>query len=641
MPNRQVLLIDKETDTLADTLKAVGVAEVIAAWYRVLGITMPALHLIERSGWYDLELSFPLDAITREAVTTPFTAGRGLFMLTEGQQKVPPQDLVEKGFPYATLQAQKAAYRDFRWHAQPGHARRRSGKPPGEPFPDPPPAHPDLDLYACINTLGATSRYNALWLQWYRVPIERFRLSLQTLLHLFAQHPNPLQEVLADWQRLGQQHPGAGPTQVPRLQVVNPVAGKGGYAPKAGTLHLDNPHGFWLLEYLKFVGFFTCAIPVSLSNGDRTLYVLQPPWCDLTALRESVITLRATLKTTSSAKANHLTLLHLAQLQFSQQSPMATATASRSSAIQNTPDATPLATPSPRVEVARFKDMGTSSYALMSLSTLQLPRWLQTSAMTDEITAAQQMLQEHLQVLTTLGQASEKFTAEELLLLQAHGDFLSGHDWLQFLEFAARYGPYALASRKRGQWRPYLSRTGLEYLMSLDQPHPSYARIVTNPGFEAFATAIRRAVISPQYWSVRDRRYPYQPQLQLGQQLLDAAEYPDLFLRVLTLFSKTYNADNIRVDTLITKHQLSKEQRYQRPWLRKDHLDEVMTLLDEVPASLLGHLLLAYGYAWLPHPANAEIPDEGRAGSQPDAPPEAESAAPTEFDQDQGKESQP
>lgn len=604
------LFVDKATDTFTDILAAVGVAEVCAAWYHTIGVPVAPILLKEQGAFYRLELPAPLDHEAVAGVAHQFVPGRGRFLLTRSIRNALPSMQGLGVYHYEEQQDLKSRYWDWLTHSGKSGSYQRQNSLPlsGATASEPPHPDPDLELYTCLNVLRATTTYNALCLQWYADSLAHFRQNLLLFLHLFTRQPNPTTEVVQHWLTLARQHQVTGPALVHRLQVVNPAAGKGSNAPKAGAVHIGNLDGFWLLEYLKFVGYFTLAVPVRLPNNDRHLYVIRPEHAELASLRTSLDTFRAVLRTTSTMKQNVLALLFFTRILLTE----------RHQALReatSTPPASPHAIvadhPSgcPRFEVAWYKNLD-SAYALKQLATLQLPHWLATSTTLAEVEQALHVVQEHIRLLTALGTPSGKESEEEIILLQLYRAFLAGHDWAPFLEFAAHFGRYALLRRKRQQWMPPLSRTGMEFVMAQTTPPPDYRTILNNPGFEAVATAIRRATISAQYWSVRDARYPYEIHYQLGQQLQNAALNTEEFLGVLTKFLKDYNAENSRIDTFIAKHQLSDEPRYRRPWLRRDHLNAFFLLLGQFSPALICNLLLAYGYAWHAHPSNPHLPAE-------------------------------
>jgi hypothetical protein len=268
-------------------------------------------------------------------------------------------------------------------------------------------------------------------------------------------------------------------------------------------------------------------------------------------------------------------------------------------------------------DVAFYKDMG-SAFATMNLATINLPGWLEhghsfaTPAQADQTLA---LLEEHLRVISGIRTAKGDEGSDEYELLRRYRDFFSGHDLLGFLDFAALYGDYLLGKRHRNQWAGQFTTEGLDTLM-MQQP-TKFGPIIENAGFRAIATAIRKATVSAQYRSTRDRGYPYDVRYGLGQELLRAASYPQEFLATLGAFIQSYNAESARIDERMQKGSL--KGPYGRARVRTDELDEIVRLIDQYGGNseLICKLLVAYGYARDPRATDessdhdANTPDDG------------------------------
>ena len=84
----------------------------------------------------------------------------------------------------------------------------------------------------------------------------------------------------------------------------------------------------------------------------------------------------------------------------------------------------------------------------------------------------------------------------------------------------------------------------------------------------------------------------------LGQELLRSAAYPQDFLGALGVFVQAYTAENARIDERIAKKSLH-DLRLNPPRQRsaRQHLDQIVALVDTYGSELICKMLVAYGYA--------------------------------------------
>ncbi len=598
---------DSDTGTFADALKAVGLAEVLRAW--LLHIELEAVPIVieDEGSHYRIALPVSLDHSSVARVRHPFSAGRGKPL---GKKTT---DHTEKGalavFPYDDERTRAATY--FEQLKKLSDADRRRFAEHPEDFEDlrqltP---HRDLGLYVYVNHFKIADGYNALLDLWRGATVEAVRENLRLVLDTFATHPNRVDAAEERWNQLKKAGTVAGDARVSRLQVINPASGKGGNASKSNRLGIGNLDGFWLLEYLKFVGLFTIAAPLTVAGAkDRKTYVLQPVKAELGRLGSVMEAFRGRLYSTTAIKLDVMAALRFART-LVEHIRRALEAGERNdpflALFDQAPSVTDIAS---GFSVAFYKDMG-SAFATMNLATINLPGWLAAIASTAVADDALALLAEHERVISGIRSSKGDEGSDEIELLRRYRDFLSGQDVARFFDFAARYGAYYLAKRHRNQWAEQLTTDGMERLMAqASGKHPPYSTILANEGFREIAAAIRQATVRAQYRAARESGYPYEVRYGLGQDLLRAANYPDTFLAALGEFIQSYNAENARVDERIAKGSLRNDQRLRRASVRTDHIDEIVRLIDGYKdAELICKMLVAYGYARDPHtPAETE-----------------------------------
>ncbi len=615
---RYYLYSDNDTDTFADALKAAGVAEVAYVWLRRLGRSAEGIALEDLGDYFRIALPAPLDEAAITQIDGSFPAGRGKFLLSRKQMEKATKAgrVADDGFPYDDEQENRKVYSQRRAMLSPADRALFNKNPQDERFGDlgmlrP---HADLSLYVYINHFKVADGYNGLLSQWLGTTPEEFRANLRAFLETFSVYPN------------ASPHGAERRSEVTLLQLTNPVSGKGGNAPKANALSIGNLSGNWLGEYLKFVGLFTIAAPFMVRDSkDRKTYVLHPTKLPLSELRTVMERFRASLYSSTPVKLDIL-----ASLRFTRTLVEAMRDALVAASTTGAPDPfealfgekPPIKDVARGFDVAFYKDMG-SAYATMNLATINLPDWLRPATTTAEADATLALLEEHERVIANVklvkrigGLTKEEEGSEELELLRRYRDFLSGREVLRFFDFAARYGGYALAKRHRqpALFMGQFTTTGMDTLMAQMSNSEKLSPILSAPGFKAIAKAIRRATVTAQFYASQrgEPSYPFEVRYGLGQELLRSAAYPQQFLGALSVFVQAYSAENARIEERIARKSLPDIDRFHRPLIGEEHLDEIVKLVDTYGSDVICKMLVAYGYARDPR-----SPDAANTTNQP------------------------
>lgn len=599
---------DNDTGTPADALKAIGLAEVLRAWLIALERADRQVTIQDCGSYYQLTLPGAIEPANIEQVEHPFAVGRGMPLVKQSKEKNGGRP--SEGFDYEDHQKQKAIYVKQMQDLGVAGRKRYQSNPQAEEFSyivSPPDA--DLGLYACLSHFKVDGAYNSLCKQWLGDGAKTFQANLMLILEAFSSHPNAADVAAERWSKLVKEKlvlDGASDTL---LQVVNPASGKGGNAPKATGASAGNLKGFWLTEYLKFVGFFTIAAPLLIQKvKDRKTYVLHPTRVDLDALRAVMKTFRASFYSSTAVKLDILAALQFTQALVKHIQAALEAKDGNDPFLALSGSAPKITDVGRGFDITFYKDMG-SAYATMNLATINLPGWLEPVASPQAAQSTLDALQEHINVVRSIQSAKEDEGSEELELLRRYRDFLSGHDSERFFDFAARYGDYYLAKRYRNQRsvRPQRSfqftTQGMEQLMTQTKEKLKLSPILQNEGFRAIAAAIRRATVIAQYQAASKSGYPFEVRYGLGQHLLRAAAYPEEFIAALSEFLQSYNAENARIAERVAKGSLSPEPRNRRASVQTEHIQAIVKLVDDYrsdsyeASELICKMLVAYGYA--------------------------------------------
>lgn len=610
---------DNDTDTFADVLKAVGLAEVLRALLRTLDLAADPITIEDKGGYYCIGIPHSLDQDAISRVEHPFVAGRGELLMSAKQiDKARKDGRPAEGFPYDEMQEQKSRYLALLENLSKSDQARYENNPNADEFAEilrlkP---HPDLSLYVYVNHFKVADGYNAALRLWRGSTIEAFRANLAFIVDAFTSHPNHLDAAIARWKdRMGGD---SNKSEATLLQLVNPASGKGANYPKASSLSIGSLSGFWLLEYLKFVGLFTAAIPLLVQDSkDRKTYVLRPHLITLNALRSTMDSFRARIYPSTAVKLDVLAALRFTQTILTYMRDALTARETSDPLLELLGEVPRVTDIAQGFDVGFYKDMG-SAYATMNLATVNLPTWMAPISSLQWVDQSLALLSEHERVVLSIRSTKGDEGSEELELLRRYRDFLSGHDSLRFFDFAARYGDYYLAKRARNQWAEQFTTEGMEALMVQSQSKRTFAHVIEAEGFREIAAAIRRATVTAQYQATRVSGFPFEIRYGLGQELLRAANYPDTFLAALGEFVHSYNAENARVDERIQKGSLRDDPRFRRAMVRTSSLDDIVRLVDSFGSDVICKMLVAYGYARDPRaPSDPAAPEPVAARQQP------------------------
>ena len=595
----QNLFIDRTSGTFADPLLAYGLAVVVGdALKRSNGRKDPAVRLSDHGAYYRLDCTPALDDRRLAAVTAPYVPA--VIIRTAKNAAGLPSDLP----PQATVDSDAEWDRRTEFFAVrktlPAEARSALAREEDHPALaalrglEP---HPDWDIFRAINP-ACLPGYNKLMVQWWSIQ-DALPEVLVLLRELFSRTPNDLTAALADWRVLDRTRGWNIAPLSTALQIYNPSQGKGQHHPKANKLHRagKNLKNFWLVEWLKAVGFYHAALTKQLlKTKDRKTYVLATSELDL---RESDAIMRAfrhrMLRAEPAVRSDVFAAIRYTQelLAFTQQREGASLSARLFQQRR------------PRRVVSGFysafyKNLGRAP-ATMNLSFIGLPGWIQVRD-EEDVEHALLVLAEHEAIVRQFDESHSN--AYELL--QLYRDFVSGNDLAPFFEFTTAYSSYLISQRERSGGRArQFSEENLGRLIVTTEP--GLSTILETQGFQNIAYAIRQSTVLAQYHKKQgDRRY--EVRYALGLELARKSNYPSEFVSALSDFLHKYNAENAQV-------MENRPGPYRRS-IQTSDIDDIVTLVDEYGAPLVCSLLVAYGYARSPRRTSS---DEESGANETDA----------------------
>ncbi|MBI5930830.1 MAG: hypothetical protein HY862_16080 [Chloroflexi bacterium] len=572
------LYIDKTNQTFADGLLAYGMARVV--WELLDDQTgnqsQADVTLIDKGSYFELRLHPTLVEATipnRKHVLWPANIIRTLKNIDEL-----PSELQTDRFSISYEAKREAIDLFFA-------AKKKGG--------DAPPPDPHWDIYRAINPASLPG-YNGLLLDWWTIR-EAQPEALWILLNLFSQTPNDIDGAMEEWRRLDKTHGWGIKPDATCQQLYNPDQGKGQNKTKANGLSIGNTSQFWLLEWLKAVGFYEVALTRQVRGAkDRKTFVVAPRELSYSEHREIMSSFRNTMQVSESAtKFDILAAVRYTQalLGYFGESTTRMASLKRRGNVKKRVVA--------GFQTAFYKDLG-NAVATMNVAFIGLPGWVEAASV-ESIGIYQGLLKELEQVTYQFDEShSDAFN-----LLQHLRNFVSGDDLSAFFRFTNAYPAYVM-SRRGGRSAFLFSTSFIERLIM--ETEKKLTEILQSQGFRNIAYAIRQSTVIAQYWSTKEKTYPYDIRYGLGQELARKARHKTDFVAVLSDFLQKYDAENAQILERMEKRGIKAPFRFQRKSIETSDIEEIVWLIERHGSQAVANLLIAYGYARVPR--EDETPEE-------------------------------
>lgn len=582
---QQTYYVDKRTNTFADVLVAYGLAtildEVIA---RSRGRDTSRRVWIRDAGpYYTVELPEPIqEAWVRSC--PPFV----LAPFVQTRKASPPE-----GFP-----AGEAAVRDYEAEWERFHAYREARVNLRKMAQED--AAVDSDAQRALDALRpapgfwvlalvgdwrmqAISIYNTAVQQWWET-WDQQKVNLRTILEMCAV---PAADLSAIEKRWGKQIAGKRLKRVlSASQLLNPHRGKGQNRTKANALIMGNESSFWLLEHLKAVGLWQCAVPRTVRRGDdRKTYALSPVNVTLRAHKAVFQAFSDRLWSETAVKMDCIASLLYTQtlLEYSeagQYNELDFEGYGPERVVNG-------------LHVTQYKLLSRNAYTVLNLAFIGLPRWTEETATRKQVSMLKEVIEEHRNIIGDIDESR----SEGYSLLLHYRDFLSGRQLAAFFEFAAGYGQYLTIEWEAG--RRWIQPFRTDLLGRLIVNHQKkLGDIIEDRGFQNVAYAIRYSTIIPQGRKARNESNLYDIRYGLGRELKQKATRRDDLVIALGDFMQSYNAENAQ--------KLENTGQQMRRDLRTEDVAAVIGLVDEHGPQVVCSLLVAYGYAREPREENSD-----------------------------------
>lgn len=574
-----VMRIPKSTGTHADVFAAVGLADLLSS--------LPnsgAVRVVERDADFEIQQFNPGGDGNADLI--PQAAGYP-FLKTNDKVKVPPnaRDVVD----YKVEKAK--ADRNKQVRAAQLKGRRKAVDSETQQLMQQEQLREDWRLWQVLNTLQGDEISNKVHDTIVsREPI-RFR-----------------EEIAAGFEALIHQRPSDLKWPVSTVQIFTPTAAKGYSRLKPdSTSRNDKTKDQWadpFVEWFKYRGYFRVACPFFQGPKAEHVRLLCPIPHDVSVAALGLVAraLRKAGVYGGPPKMDALAVLTLAELLV------------RHSEEYHDPDAEifpglSLHGRSPAeaisgVMVTHYQSLGNAK-AIGAMSTIALPGWFRIETREDA-DAWLGILDEHKRVLRGL----QDDHSDEIGLLISYRRFLERRGDRTFwalVEFMEHYGPFLIRAREQGR-RVRAFRTDYFGRIVMNTA-PNLTEILSDSGFRAVATAVRKATVSAQAQKAmkkpdyREIRYDLLHELRRRRSLPGSGP----LMESLGDFISKYNAENAR------RREMGKSAPRN---VTTDEFSAFATLVERYGASLVGALLCAYGSCR--EPRDEEVP-EPEGNDQPES----------------------
>jgi len=573
--------VRKQTGTHGDVFAAAGLADLLKA-------------MDDRVRIRDLGSDFEVQTTRRldraEIDRIPQAPGYP-FLKTSEKVSAPKgaQDVVDYRAEKAKADRRKQAAREQ------GATRRRAGEDPeaSEQMQEEA-VREDWRLLQVLNTLQGDETSNSV----HRTIVELKRSTFRD-------------DVTAGLARLADDEDAADVEwKVSTVQVFTPTAAKGYSRLKPdGTDRNDKTKEQWadpFVEWLRYRGYFRVACPFFQGAKAEHVRLLCPVPADISigALGFVARELRKGGVFGGPPKMDALAVLRLAELLIRHSEEY------HDEGLEVAPGLF-LHTKSPAdavsgIMVTHYQSLGNAK-AVSAMSTLVLPGWFPVTSREDaKLWLA--ILDEHQRVVRGLRDGSrrgEKAHSDEIGLLIAYRRFLEargdGAMWA-LLTFVEEYGPFLIRAREqkrkvRSFRTDYLRRV----LMGSagDDASAMVTAVLGDPGFQAIATAVRRATVSAQgqkAMGIRDHReirYDLLHELRRKRSLPGVAP----LMETVADFVSRYNSENAR------RREMGKRRAPRN--VTTEEFSGFAAMVERHGSPLVGALLCAFGSCREPREAEA------------------------------------
>ena len=589
--------VDKTTGTFTDELLTAGFVRLLENLFHHQGTAEPEIVQTDFGHYYQIEVTPTLDWARLEGGVPAFPLAP-ILCTKKNSAKLP--DLPDDPFYVADYETEKEKRAAFfaAYNKLEGTLKRAYAIGDDDNFPFdkmPPPPHERWNVFTLLNAPPMPiNGYNQVMAQWQAVGAAGETGAVCRLLcALFSQSPNELDTAVSTWKQLAKPHKW--PEKASASQFFNPSQGKGINKALPNGVGLGNMKNFWLLEWLKAVGFYHIAFTRRVKGSDdRKTYVPAAGRSSYQARKAVQRQFGKKMRFGETAvRADILTIIRYVQafIDNVEAAQSAAATEMEKAFLAMIGQAKRPSDFLRGFHAVYYKSLGTAA-ATMNISFLNLPGWIEIGQ-PEDIDIFRDILEEQERIVRQFAENK----GEEIDLLQKFRDFIVADNLDPFFEFTTAYSSWLISQgEKKGGFPPrkFDVNNLRRLIMSND---PQLSPILESEGFRNIAYAIRQSTVTAQYRKTQGERR-YDVRYGLGRDLVRQSQYPAEFVAALSDFLHKYNAEN-------AQFMENRPGPYRRS-VKTSDIEEITRLIDEHGSDLIAKLLVAFGYARVPRQTTDE-----------------------------------
>jgi len=552
--NEGLFRITKSTGSHADIFAAVGLADLLAS-----SQTKGTVTIIDTGSAFEVRLETPLT----EAIVATIPQAPGYpFLKANTKVNVPKQaqDPVDYQAEKVKADRQKKMKQEKGKKSQlvDGVAAQHQEEKP----------RPDWRLLQVLNALQGDETSNKIHRTIVTIDANQFH-----------------EEISGALSGLHNELPSGLPWEVSTVQLFNPLAAKGyGRLKPDSTDRNDKTKEQWadpFQEWLKYRGYFRVAVPYFQGpKGEHVRLICPVPRnIRIRDLESLAMELRSSTVHGGPPKIDALAVLYLAELLVRHSEEYRDAVAAIWPGL-SLKGKTPAEIVS-GVLVTHYQSMG-SAKSVGAMSMIALPGWFKIES-EEDASAWLEVLDEHQRIVKGLADDH----SDEIGLLIQYRRFLESRGerrlWA-LLEFMERYGPFLMRAREqRRKVRAFRTDLFRRVVMGTS---PGLSTILSDSGFQAIASAIRRSTVSAQALKAmgkdyREIRYDLLPEIRRKRTLPGVQP----LLESVSDFVSKYNSENAR------RREIGKQTPRN---VTTDEFTSFTVLCERHTSSTVGALLCAF-----------------------------------------------
>lgn len=579
----QTLHVPKLFGTYADTFLMLGLVKLVAY---VSDTT--AINLYNRGSYYELKLV--ADLTVEEIAQVQFFP---LFPPVKGAKTDVSNFPSESGIKFfdTVLESQKRQlYREW-MKLPPSEKQKKREAEEAEPS-----FNPRTQNGVILTSMRHDRNHNALWLAARELEPD-FGALMAAIFEGFdaANHPDA-QVAIAIANAFKQRTGKSLPKPASAVKVFLPTSVQGVNRPKADSNQLGSSQTEeWVILWLIAAGLLEFGVServkVAESTYDWRVVALEPKEIRLFEYEEVLTDLRKTNPPSGAfgvARFDAEIVLKFCQTLLNFHPAKNVSVDVQSGGYKRRGQGTSIKKIVGAFSGTHFNSKG-QVYGVKEVFSLGLPDWIRPSDK-QEIDEYQDVLLEHWYVVRSL--SADEGHSE---LLAAYRDFITSSNLEQFFRFQVSYADYIvkqLAEVKLKFFSSRFSKSGLDIMTQSftslrNDKEWNLTEITENPGFLRIAKAINSATV----YAGKDE-HGWERRYGLAQRLSSQAGSKKDFIIEMTTFLADYENENLRID-----EELQKQGKPRRIWTTKEDLDHLIHLIERFGPSLVGNLLIAYGYA--------------------------------------------